>query len=658
MPRVGAEEEMRTLVECQYSHPAETLSDLHTVRSLFSDLRLYVDFYCFPNKVKKKLVYLAGTVPVHYEGTEYNIPVCIWLHETHPVFRPRCYVCPSISMVINPSCPCVDASGNISLDGLKNWMHGVSDLSLLVSEMKQAFQVDMPLYARCPVQAPPPAGVQVSQSAAGGRSESLHHPSIASSSQSCRLSLTSSYLSGQKASQWEQSREVRVRRSYTEELLGIDFSAPPPSSLSCSNHNNPFLNISPPGPPPEPLSKMMGALRLGGESSRGQQGDSPLRTVQSEAARDRHRRGSGPAPGLHQRLPSQPAAEVDHTMMVARLPPDQAAIFLSLMKMEGRSFSPSDVLEAVQLNGDLPSALRFLTHSCPICQDQVTFSKIITMTHCSCFLCQTCFKTFFSAAIKERSIDRLVCPQCGRPEVRGQRIEESMDYFNLLDTQIRHFLSPQVHELFQRKLRDRALQEMPNFCWCAHACRFSADCGTKGLHAHHPRDCLYHLRDWSVTRLHLLLQHYRVSPSWLEPADGSSPWPSLTGVCLVLELRDDSSRREEPCRQPALPEYRGYCQLHYKERLVELINRCHADPAVLFSAAEMMAELQRWNVAMPTRKPDESEPLYTHRLRQTLTTQLPLRKQRRSLLKLSDDLCPPPSAVAAGPPPPHLLLTD
>ncbi|XP_040911156.1 E3 ubiquitin-protein ligase RNF31 isoform X3 [Toxotes jaculatrix] len=629
--------------------------------------------------------------------------------------------------------------------------------------MKQAFQVDMPLYARCPVQAPPPAGVQVSQSAAGGRSESLHHPSIASSSQSCRLSLTSSYLSGQKASQWEQSREVRVRRSYTEELLGIDFSAPPPSSLSCSNHNNPFLNISPPGPPPEPLSKMMGALRLGGESSRGQQGDSPLRTVQSEAARDRHRRGSGPAPGLHQRLPSQPAAEVDHTMMVARLPPDQAAIFLSLMKMEGRSFSPSDVLEAVQLNGDLPSALRFLTHSCPICQDQVTFSKIITMTHCSCFLCQTCFKTFFSAAIKERSIDRLVCPQCGRPEVRGQRIEESMDYFNLLDTQIRHFLSPQVHELFQRKLRDRALQEMPNFCWCAHcsfgmlheadllrmdcpsckkstcsqcrspwspqhqglscqqfrvwqqqnqperhstallgdssiecpncqsifslskggclhftcsqcqhqfcggcsqtfspgaACRFSADCGTKGLHAHHPRDCLYHLRDWSVTRLHLLLQHYRVSPSWLEPADGSSPWPSLTGVCLVLELRDDSSRREEPCRQPALPEYRGYCQLHYKERLVELINRCHADPAVLFSAAEMMAELQRWNVAMPTRKPDESEPLYTHRLRQTLTTQLPLRKQRRSLLKLSDDLCPPPSAVAAGPPPPHLLLTD
>lgn len=56
-------------------------------------------------------------------GSEYNIPVCIWLHETHPVSRPRCYVCPSVSMMISPSCPCVDASGNISLDGLKNWTH-------------------------------------------------------------------------------------------------------------------------------------------------------------------------------------------------------------------------------------------------------------------------------------------------------------------------------------------------------------------------------------------------------------------------------------------------------------------------------------------------------------------------------------------------------
>lgn len=119
------------------------------------------------------------------------------------------------------------------------------------------------------------------------------------------------------------------------------------------------------------------------------------------------------------------------------------------------------------------------------------------MTHCSCFLCQSCFKRFFTSAIKEKSIDQLICPQCRKPEVRGQECtEESMEYFNLLDTQvrghcvhkpllwpqvlmevlycpqIRHFLPPDIHELFQRKLRDHALQDMPNFRWCAHVSHY------------------------------------------------------------------------------------------------------------------------------------------------------------------------------------------
>ncbi|XP_030258945.1 E3 ubiquitin-protein ligase RNF31 isoform X3 [Sparus aurata] len=752
MPRVRAEEELRTLTECQYSYPVETLYDLQKVRSLFSDLRLYVEFYCFPHKEKKKLVYLAGTVPVHYEGNEYNIPVCIWLHETHPVSRPRCYVCPSVSMVINPSCPCVDTSGNISLDGLKNWTQGVSNLSLLVAEMRRAFQKDTPLYAGSAAQDPPLAGVD----------GSIQPHSSTSPSQ----------LSGHKGSKLEQTKKVKVGRSYTEELLGIDFSAPPASS---SSSNNLFVSsFSSSSSSSEPLSRMMGALRLDRESSTDQKGEKPVGIIQSEAARDRRTAGvqvlvpvAGRAAVQHEDICAerlQPGAGEDHIKMATHLPPDQAAIFLSLMTMEEQSFTPGDVLEAVQLNRDFSSALKFLTHSCPICQEQVSFSKIITMTHCYCFLCQTCFKTFFSVAIKEKSIEQLVCPQCGRPEIKRQGgMEESMDYFNLLDTQIRHFLPPHLHELFQRKLRDRALQEMPNFRWCAHCsfgmlheadrlrmdcpscrkstccqcrsawspqhqglscqqfrrwqqqnqpdqnsstllrynsiecpqcqcvfslskggclhftcsqcqhqfcggcsqtfspgsiCSFSADCRTKGLHAHHPRDCLYHLRDWSVPRLHLLLQYYRMSPAWFEPANGSSPGTSQTGVCLVLELRDDGSRREQPCGRPAAPEHGGYCQAHYKEHLVELINRCHGDPAVLFSPAEMRAELQRWNVAVPTRKPDEPEVLYAHRLRMTLTNRIPLRKQRCPPLKPNDNLCPLTSAVAPEAPPPHMLMSD
>ncbi|KAF7644265.1 hypothetical protein LDENG_00224890 [Lucifuga dentata] len=68
MPQVALGAELQTLTECRYSFPGETLSDLWKVRSVFSDLRLYVDIYCFPNREKKLLLFLSGTVPVTYEG--------------------------------------------------------------------------------------------------------------------------------------------------------------------------------------------------------------------------------------------------------------------------------------------------------------------------------------------------------------------------------------------------------------------------------------------------------------------------------------------------------------------------------------------------------------------------------------------------------------
>ncbi|RVE61393.1 hypothetical protein OJAV_G00170150 [Oryzias javanicus] len=750
MPRVRTKAELQTLTECQYSHPVETLVDLQEARSRFPDLCLYADYYCFPNKDTKKLVFLAGTLPVLYEGSTYNIPVCVWLHVTHPASRPRCYVCPSASMVINPSCPCIDASGNISLDGLTKWTRGVSRLSELLAEMVQVFQRDTPLYTRCPVQAPPPpdvhlsavkapptanvhfssvqdpstAGVHLSPVKAPPPAREHQSPSQAlpclSSIQSVssrspplnmQLPAPSSHLRGHKANGWEQNTG-RVRSSYVEELQGIDFSAPP---LSSSTSTNPFVGSSSSGSTlVDPLSRTMAALILEEGSSKRHLDDRPVPRIKFGAADDNTTTGSG----------------ADSSKLAARLPAEQAAVFLALMTLQGQSFSPADALEAVQLNKDFSSALKFLTHTCPICHEQVSFSKIVTMTHCSCFLCQTCFKAFFSVAIKERSVDQLVCPQCGKPEVRAQGgLEEATDYFNLLDTQIRHYLPGDIHELFQRKLRDRTLREMPNFCWCAHcsfgilheaerlrmdcpsckkstcsrcrspwapehqrlsceqfkawqeqnqldhhsstpisnsiecpscrsvfllarggclhftctqcqhqfcggcartftagnACSFSAECGAKGLHAHHPRDCLFHLRDWSVSRLLLLLQHYRISPAWIKPASGSSFDSTQTAVCLVLELRDDGSRREEPCGRPAPQGFQGYCQLHYKERLVELINRFHCDPAVLFSPAEMVAELQRWRVAVPSVRPDEPEPLYAHRLRLMLTNHIPLR---------------------------------
>ncbi|KAM9530062.1 uncharacterized protein ACWYII_041972 isoform 3-T3 [Salvelinus alpinus] len=46
----------------------------------------------------------------------YNIPVCVWLYQTHPQSR-----CPSVPMVINPRCPYVEASKQVLLDCLVTW---------------------------------------------------------------------------------------------------------------------------------------------------------------------------------------------------------------------------------------------------------------------------------------------------------------------------------------------------------------------------------------------------------------------------------------------------------------------------------------------------------------------------------------------------------
>ncbi|XP_051990618.1 E3 ubiquitin-protein ligase RNF31-like isoform X2 [Xyrauchen texanus] len=149
---------------------------------------------------------------------------------------------------------------------------------------------------------------------------------------------------------------------------------------------------------------------------------------------------------------------------------EKVEMFRSILSLEQCRFSPTDVLEAVQSCRDLESALKYLSHDCPICQEQVSFNRMITMTHCSCTFCVSCFKKYFSSVIKEKCIVHAVCPICNLPDLRGGHREESMEYFSLLDTQIRYYLDSQIHELFQRKLRDQALQEMPNFRWCAHCC--------------------------------------------------------------------------------------------------------------------------------------------------------------------------------------------
>ena len=53
-------------------------------------------------------------------GRTYNIPIVIWLMDTHPTHAPMCYVDPTPDMCLKPS-KNMDHSGRIYLPYLHNW---------------------------------------------------------------------------------------------------------------------------------------------------------------------------------------------------------------------------------------------------------------------------------------------------------------------------------------------------------------------------------------------------------------------------------------------------------------------------------------------------------------------------------------------------------
>ncbi|KAK3932066.1 Tumor susceptibility gene 101 protein [Frankliniella fusca] len=107
-----------------------------------------VPYKVFSNGSTKSLLNLKGTVPVPYKGTNYNIPVCIWIMDTHPNNAPLCYVKPTSDMVVKIS-RTTDHSGKIYLPELHLWDPRQPDLlPNLVKAMIAAFSKEPPVYAK------------------------------------------------------------------------------------------------------------------------------------------------------------------------------------------------------------------------------------------------------------------------------------------------------------------------------------------------------------------------------------------------------------------------------------------------------------------------------------------------------------------------------
>lgn len=137
-----------------YKRPDYVAREVKNVIERYRSLAFHLEVFVFNNGARKDLLNLDGTIPVSYKGAVYNIPVCIWLMDTHPLNAPLCFVKPTQNMSIKVS-KYVDSNGKVYLPYLHDWNPSSSTVLGLIPLMIKAFGEIPPVYAKPPNAKPP-----------------------------------------------------------------------------------------------------------------------------------------------------------------------------------------------------------------------------------------------------------------------------------------------------------------------------------------------------------------------------------------------------------------------------------------------------------------------------------------------------------------------
>lgn len=137
----------------KYKNPDVAKRDVLSVFSTFSDLRPKMEDFVFNDGSRKTLLQLDGTIPVNYRGNVYNIPICVWLMDTHPYNPPLVYVKPTPNMQIKPGRN-VDQNGKVDLPYLREWRYPNSDLLGMIQILTIVFGDEPPVYSKAASQQP------------------------------------------------------------------------------------------------------------------------------------------------------------------------------------------------------------------------------------------------------------------------------------------------------------------------------------------------------------------------------------------------------------------------------------------------------------------------------------------------------------------------
>uniref|UniRef100_A0A182J3Z7 Uncharacterized protein n=1 Tax=Anopheles atroparvus TaxID=41427 RepID=A0A182J3Z7_ANOAO len=107
---------------------------------------------------------------------------------------------------------------------------------------------------------------------------------------------------------------------------------------------------------------------------------------------------------------------------------------------------------------------------CQLCHEVFPINEIVSMLKCTHTCCLECAKEYFTQQVTNHTVTSCNCPFCKEPDLNGPNVTEDdvLEYFSNLDILLRSIVDETVHDLFQRKIRDRTLTQDPNFKWCVH----------------------------------------------------------------------------------------------------------------------------------------------------------------------------------------------
>ncbi|XP_047495695.1 E3 ubiquitin-protein ligase lubel-like isoform X9 [Penaeus chinensis] len=151
-------------------------------------------------------------------------------------------------------------------------------------------------------------------------------------------------------------------------------------------------------------------------------------------------------------------------------------------------------------------------------------------------------------------------------------------------------------------------------------CPVGPYCERLGLHSHHPRNCLFYLRDKEPHQLQNLLKEAGITYD-TEPPEMWEPGKS----CQVQEQKElPDGLKDDVCGRTVPNGYAGLCRIHFVEYLAWLIFKNKIDPLETLDEEDLRFVIRRENLAAPKRIPWESKDAYRQKLLQLIKEHLPL----------------------------------